>query len=144
MQRRRSRRRFAAVPTIAFAAALSAGCSQTGDGLLSGAGSAAAADPDSLIGLAPQQIGETLGVPELQRREPPAEVWQYRTRTCVFDLYIYEEDGARQAVHYTARSRTNGAVRRRPVPGLHRRALSGRRGGGGRGGRPGAALIVVA
>ena len=110
MQRRRSRRRFAAVSTIVFAAALSAGCSQTGDGLLSGAGSAAAADPDSLIGLAPQQIGETLGVPELQRREPPAEVWQYRTRTCVFDLYIYEEDGARQAVHYTARSRTNGAV----------------------------------
>ena len=109
MQRRRSRRRFAAVPTIAFAAALSAGCSQTGDGMLSGAGSAAA-DPDSLIGLAPQQIGETLGVPELQRREPPAEVWQYRTRTCVFDLYIYEEDGARQAVHYTARSRTNGTV----------------------------------
>ncbi len=108
MQRRRSRRRLAALSTIVFAAALAAGCSQSGDGLLAGA--AATADPDSLIGLAPQQIGETLGVPELQRREPPAEVWQYRTRTCVFDLYIYEEDGARQAVHYTARSRTNGTV----------------------------------
>ena len=49
-------------------------------------------------------------MPELQRREPPAEVWQYRTTTCVFDLYLYNEEGGLRAAHYEARSRSNGEV----------------------------------
>lgn len=103
----RSPRRLAAVTLpIAVAALLMAGCTMTGGGV----GPAAPADPESLIGLAPQQIGEALGVPELQRREPPAEVWQYRTTTCVFDLYLYNEEGGLRAAHYEARSRSNGEV----------------------------------
>ena len=110
MQRRRSVRRFAASTILVFTTALAAGCSPAGDGLMASGGDFEAADPASLIGLAPQQIGETLGLPELQRIEPPAEVWQYRTQSCVFDLYIYDEEGDRRAVHYTARSRDNGEV----------------------------------
>ncbi len=99
----RSPRRFALVPFLAIITALTASCATVG-------GSVATADPDALIGLDPQQIGEALGMPGLQRREPPAEVWQYRSQICVFDLYLYEEEGANRAVHYEARSRSNGTV----------------------------------
>ncbi len=108
MARRRSLRRFANASFILLASSLAGACS-SGGGFMGGMASAPS-DPDALIGLAPQQIGEALGMPELQRSEPPAEVWQYRTSTCVFDLYIYDEDEGRRAVHYTARSRSNGAV----------------------------------
>lgn len=95
---------------LAVAALLLAGCAAAGGGFGGSAGPAASADPETLIGLAPQQLGEALGVPELQRREPPAEVWQYRTATCVFDIYLYDEDDGPRAAHYEARSRSNGAV----------------------------------
>ncbi len=107
----RSPRRLAATTLpIAVASLLIAGCTMAGGPFGAGAGPAAPADPNTLIGLAPQQIGEALGVPELQRREPPAEVWQYRTTTCVFDLYLYDQEGGLRAAHYEARSRTNGEV----------------------------------
>lgn len=107
----RSPRRLAdAALSFAAAGLLMAGCTSTGDLLIGSSESAASADPATLIGLAPQQIGEALGVPELQRREPPAEVWQYRTTTCVFDLYLYDEEGGLRAAHYEARSRSNGEV----------------------------------
>jgi len=102
----RSPRRFALVPLVVAATALTAACTSTGGGF----GPAATADPDTLIGLAPEQISDALGAPELQRREPPAEVWQYRTQICVFDLYLHDEDGASRAIHYEARSRSNGEI----------------------------------
>lgn len=104
---RRFAPRYSVAPFLAILTALTAGCATGGGGLL---GSAATADPQSLIGLAPQQISEALGSPELQRREPPAEVWQYRTAICVFDLYLYEEAEGSRAAHYAARSRSNDAI----------------------------------
>ena len=101
-------RRVAILPALSIVSLLGA-CASTGIG--TSGGPVPKADPDTLIGLVPQQIGETLGAPELQRSEPPAEVWQYRSPTCVFDLYLFEEDEAGpRAVHYEARSRSNTAV----------------------------------
>jgi len=48
-------------------------------------------DPDDLIGQAPTKITATLGRPSLVRREAPAEVWQYRTRSCVLDLFLSDQ-----------------------------------------------------
>ena len=109
MARRRSARRFATPCSAALLTVLLAACA-SGDGLMKSANSSVSEDPNGLIGLEPQQIAERLGAPELQRSEPPAEVWQYRTRACVFNLYIYDEEDGRRAVHYTARSRDNGEV----------------------------------
>lgn len=105
----RSPRRFAIRSLLAVITALAAACTTEGGGLLGDYGGATA-DPDSLIGLGPQQIGEALGVPELQRHEPPAEIWQYRTQICVFDLYLYEEEDGNRAAHYEARSPSNGTI----------------------------------
>ena len=101
-------RRFVILPALSIVLSLGA-CASTGSGTFGGP--APKTNPDTLIGLMPQQIGETLGAPELQRSEPPAEVWQYRSPTCVFDLYLFEEDDSGpRAVHYEARSRSNTAV----------------------------------
>ncbi|MCH6588401.1 MAG: hypothetical protein IH805_08830, partial [Proteobacteria bacterium] len=56
-------------------------------------------DPARLMGLDRAGLAKLLGDPELLRREPPAEIWQYRGRSCVFDVFLYEEAG-RQRVTY--------------------------------------------
>lgn len=75
-----------------------------------GAGGLAAAprDPAILIGLDAAGLEAMLGAPELKRREPPAEMWQYRTETCVLDLYLYPGagDGTPSVAQYAARART--------------------------------------
>ena len=50
-------------------------------------------DPARILGLGPDRLTELLGRPELRRREPPAEIWQYRGESCVFDVFLYEEAG---------------------------------------------------
>ncbi len=68
-------------------------------------------NPQSLIGLSPDQVSDRLGTPELRRSEPPAEVWQYRTETCVVDLYLYDENGSLRVLTYQVRGRSGAAVR---------------------------------
>ncbi|NNG04617.1 MAG: hypothetical protein HKM95_11020 [Inquilinus sp.] len=101
-----ARGRFGLFPAVALVL-LGTGCASLLDGM---SAMAPPVDPQTLIGLAPQQISAVLGEPELQRQEPPAEVWQYRTEDCVFDLYLYREESDSRAVHYEARSRSNGTV----------------------------------
>lgn len=64
-------------------------------------------DPESLMGRAPGAVLADLGEPELRRREPPVEVWQYRSDACVFDVYFDRHDGQAGpvVVFYEARSR---------------------------------------
>ena len=68
-------------------------------------------DPEMLVGLSPDAVATRLGEPELRRQEPPVEVWQYRSDTCVLDLYL---DGIARAdqrvVYYEARHRSAGYV----------------------------------
>ena len=60
-------------------------------------------DPARILGLGPNQLTEILGRPELTRREPPAEIWQYRGETCVFDVFLYEEGGLVRVTYLEAR-----------------------------------------
>ncbi|MEE8271848.1 MAG: hypothetical protein V3R98_08975 [Alphaproteobacteria bacterium] len=104
--------RWRACLVAAVLAGLTAACAKgpTGHWPHASTGRVESADPDVLIGLPPSEISAMLGEPELRRQEPPAEVWQYRTDRCVFDLYFYTEDGASQAIYYEARDRANGDV----------------------------------
>src|SRR4051794_38224770 len=59
----------------------------------------AADDPQRLIGLDPARLRGLFGRRGLVRSDAPAEVWQYRTRGCVRDLFLYKDkDGMR--LHY--------------------------------------------
>ncbi len=69
-------------------------------------------DPEKLIGLGPDALTARLGMPELVRREAPAEIWQYRTDDCVFDLFLYERDGGPQVTYLEAR---DGEARKVPA-----------------------------
>lgn len=60
-------------------------------------------NPARILGLGPDKLTELLGQPELTRREPPAEIWQYRGETCVFDVFLYEEGGTTRVTYLEAR-----------------------------------------
>ncbi len=60
-------------------------------------------DPARILGLGPDKLTELLGRPELTRREPPAEIWQYRGESCVFDVFLYEEAGLVRVTYLEAR-----------------------------------------
>lgn len=60
-------------------------------------------DPNRLIGVGRADVQALLGTPALIRREPPAEIWQYQGRACVFDLFLYEEGGTHRVTYLEAR-----------------------------------------
>ena len=62
-------------------------------------------DPARILGLGPDQLTEILGQPELMRREPPVEIWQYRGQSCVFDVFLYEEAGSVRVTYLEARDK---------------------------------------
>jgi hypothetical protein len=66
-------------------------------------------DPARLMGLDRAGLAKLLGDPELMRREPPAEIWQYRGGSCVFDVFLYEEAGRQRVTYLEAR---DGAAQR--------------------------------
>jgi hypothetical protein len=47
------------------------------------------ADPAAFVGRGAREIAELLGEPKLRRRDPPAELWQYRADRCALDLFLY-------------------------------------------------------
>ncbi len=63
-------------------------------------------DPARLMGLDAAGLAKLLGAPELLRREPPAEVWQYRGESCVFDVFLYEAAGGQRVTYLEARDAT--------------------------------------
>lgn len=67
-------------------------------------------DPQRFVGLAKTRVDGLLGPPDQLRREPPAEVWQYRTETCILDLFLYEEAGDLRVIHVEARDRNTDLV----------------------------------
>lgn len=44
-----------------------------------------------LKGQSPAVVRDLLGTPDLTRREPPAEVWQYSGTKCVLDVAFYPQ-----------------------------------------------------
>lgn len=61
-------------------------------GYISRAQSFVAGTPDNLMLLTQQEIGYLFGKPSLHRQDADAEVWQYKTRSCVVDFYFYDTD----------------------------------------------------
>jgi hypothetical protein len=74
-------------------------------------------DPDRLMGLDRDGLAAVLGSPSLIRREAPAEIWQYVTSGCVFEVVLYERD-QRYAVSYLE-ARDGTALRQEPRPCLN-------------------------
>ncbi len=66
-------------------------------------------DPARLMGLDRSGLAKLLGDPELTRREPPAEIWQYRSGASVFDVFLYEQAGRQLVTYLEAR---DGAAQR--------------------------------
>ena len=51
-------------------------------------------DPEQLMGLAGRALTELLGDPGFRREDADAQVWQYRGRDCVLDVYLYRDGEA--------------------------------------------------
>lgn len=66
---------------------------------------AAAPDPAGLLGQPVEAVKAAFGDASLRRREPPAEVWQYRTGACVLDVVLYPDgpEGGLQVAHVDLR-----------------------------------------
>lgn len=81
-------------------------------------------DPAQLIGIDPARLDKLLGRPDLVRREPPAEIWQYRGAACIFDVFLYEEAGAQRVTYIEARNQEAEQTAPRPcLNGLLRARL---------------------
>ncbi len=65
------------------------------DGLLDG--------PDGLMGLTSKALTLLLGSPALVRHDAPARIWQYQQLFCVFDIFLYEEEGEFRVAYFEAR-----------------------------------------
>ncbi len=59
----------------------------------------------SLTQMSDSQLTQRLGAPDFTRHDAPAEIWQYRSASCVLDVFLYPEDGGLKVVHATTRDR---------------------------------------
>ncbi|WP_146747632.1 hypothetical protein [Paramagnetospirillum kuznetsovii] len=66
--------------------------------------------PEGLKGLSAAQVEDALGTPGFRRRDPPAEIWQYRVKSCTLDLFLYVETAGRMVAHYAVRSPVGSPV----------------------------------
>jgi hypothetical protein len=69
------------------------------------------ADPAQFVGASPGVLSARLGSPQQVRREPPAEIWQYRMPGCVLDLFLYPEKDGKSVTYLEARD-----LKARPMP----------------------------
>lgn len=63
-------------------------------------------DVMKLKGLTPVQLRQVLGSPGFQRRDAPAEIWQYRGTGCTLDLFLYDGSSGQKVEHWAVRSPT--------------------------------------
>lgn len=72
---------------------------------------------DNLFKLRAAAVRTAFGEPELVRADMPTIVWQYRSRSCVLDVYFKTEDADvdyAPVVYYEMRSRQTGASATQP------------------------------
>lgn len=62
-------------------------------------------DPKQLFGLNGQRVATLLGPASFVRRDGPAEVWQYRAKACVLDVYLYKDPKGLTVAHVDLRKR---------------------------------------
>lgn len=73
-------------------------------------------DPRRLLGLDGKSLTGLLGRPGFKRRDPPAQLWRYRDKGCILDLFLYRDTkkkGRSFVRHFEARSlsKTNMTAR---------------------------------
>ena len=68
------------------------------------AGGAPTTPAGDLLGLDEAALKRWFGAPSLIRRDYPAEVWQYRAKACVLELYLYPADDHMAVTHAEARA----------------------------------------
>jgi hypothetical protein len=118
-------KRVAALSLLLLTAACNgAGNSATGGGPVTGASGAENEEqlalmtppapgtlaPSALRGMSAGALRRALGKPGFLRRDPPAEIWQYRVKICTLDLFLYEEKGRMTVAHYAVRTPGGGSV----------------------------------
>lgn len=65
-------------------------------------------NPEALLKLKGAQVTLLFSTPGLQRHEGTMNVWQYRTDSCVLDLYV-ADGGHGAVVHYETRARVKAS-----------------------------------
>jgi hypothetical protein len=76
-------------------------------------------NPKQLYGLSGQRVAALLGPANFVRRDGVAEIWQYRARECVLDVFLYRQDATLSVAHFELRQRsTSTEVPRRCFAGL--------------------------
>ena len=71
-------------------------------------------NPNQLMGLDRDSLAALLGQPTLVRREKPAEIWQYVTADCVFDVVLYDNGPAYRVTYLEARNAAADRLEARP------------------------------
>ncbi len=71
-------------------------------------------NPGQLMGLDRDGLAALLGQPDLVRREKPAEIWQYVTTDCVFDVVLYDRGPAYRVTYLEARNAAADRLEARP------------------------------
>ncbi|MBL6928816.1 MAG: hypothetical protein ISR44_06550 [Rhodospirillales bacterium] len=68
--------------------------------------------PEQLMGLSSVKVEGLMGIPGFRRRDPPAELWQYSSPRCIFDIFLYQTKTSPEyrVTHLEARGRTAGSI----------------------------------
>ncbi len=72
-------------------------------------------DPDRLMGLGTVELTRMLGDPRFVRRDSSAQLWRYRNKSCILDLFLYRGAGRAEyfVSHIEARHGEGGAAEKR-------------------------------
>ena len=66
--------------------------------------------PKALIGRESGEVAKLLGKPFLARRDGGAEIWQYRGKACILDVFLYKSQLGRLVEHAELRRRNEGEM----------------------------------
>lgn len=72
-------------------------------------------DPERLMGLATAELTAMLGNPRFVRRDSSAQLWRYRNKNCILDLFLYRDTGRPEyfVSHVEARHHQGGTAVKR-------------------------------
>lgn len=62
--------------------------------------------PERIMGLTRTGLLDLLGKPDFLRRDAPAEIWQYRGKECILDVFLYHSGEHYRVLHFEVRDRT--------------------------------------
>ncbi len=66
--------------------------------------------PGELIGRESAEVAKLLGKPTFARRDGGAEIWQYRGKACILDVFLYKGQFGRLVEHAELRRRDEGEI----------------------------------